>query len=703
MLNKDLLFVNHKKHDQSDYKQIRWAKHHNRIHLVIPEVASKVGNTISLLKRENPYRAPEIVKKITPATFPILAMGKKDASYVIDVTDLFLNPPNALPGSGAVIFNDLASIQKVLAFDTTIEVKTHKTIVSEHGPLTEDADFSVFLLPEPMMPRLFDPRMGFQSDMYATGRSEESSKMAIVRWRLEKKYKNQVLSEPISPITLYFDPATPNKWKPYIKAGVEQWLPAFEAAGFKNAIVVKDPPIHDKNFSETSIRYSFIRWRDETNYRGRGSSYGTAYHIIDERTGEILQGNALIGGGYTSFADRYFIRCGPLDPRAHQYPFPDDLIGEFYQTLTAHEVGHVFGLIDGSYGEYMYPFENMRDKKWLEEMGHTPSVMNYARANFIPQPEDHIPPALLHRKVGPTDIYSMRWGYTPFKDAHTPDAELPYLETIVREQDSIPWYIFTKVGGPLQNTNDVVESNNPVKATALGVKNLQRVIQLISPATRNEISDKKKKVLYEKTLDLWSRQMKSVVNLLGGYTVQKKSGNQEGSIYTYVPAYRQKEAVDFLIKEAFHAPLWMAPQSLLSKFEPSGTEALPNDFTIISEKQKEIFGFLFQPVRLQNLEIINQTDKNGYSTIEFLEDIQEGLWSELYTRAIKINPYRRAIQIAHISRLKTIIEKKTLTNYTSFNSALKTLKKAIEGALKNTNDIDTKDHLELCLLEIGEF
>ena len=259
MLNKDMLFV---KHDsRSEHKQIKWTKSNDKIHLIIPEIKSEAGNIIPVVKGG-------AIKKITPATFPILAMGPNHSSYVIDVTALFLSPPKELPGSGTAIFDGLASINKVVAVDNTLEVKTTKTITSNAGPVTVDADFSLLLLPEPMMPRLYDPRMGFFIETTPVPGSKPI-RASIRRWRLEKKHKDQALSDPITPITLYFDPATPDKFKPYIKAGVEEWLPAFEAAGFKNAIQVKEPPTDDPDWSLTSMRYSYIHWTDKTNYRGK--------------------------------------------------------------------------------------------------------------------------------------------------------------------------------------------------------------------------------------------------------------------------------------------------------------------------------------------------------------------------------------------------------------------------------------------------
>ena len=705
-----MLFVAHRR----GYKQIKWIKRDHKIHLIIPEIESKAGNTIPL----HGDHVSISKKKIIPVTFPIAALGQKDSSYVIEVTALFLKTPKELPGGGKTLVDDLTSINKVLAFGRTIEVKTTQTNTSKDGPLTKDVDFSLFLLPEPMKPRLFDHRMGFgKEEDYLNTDIERAS---ITRWRLEKKDKNKALSAPITPITFYFDPATPDKWKPYIKAGVEAWLPAFEAAGFKNAIQVKDAPIHDKNWSRNSMRYSQIVWHNNSKYRGHeGEGAGTVHTIIDQRTGEILKGDIRIGN-INGITDMYFTRCSPLDKRAQQLPFPDDLMGELIQYLTAHETGHVFGLKDGHYGEYTYPFEKMRDKKWLQTMGHTPSAMNYARHNSIVQPEDNIPPSLLIRKVGPTDLYSIRWGYTPFKEANTPDEEIPYLEKIVREQDTIPWYRFNATvdnGAGPGSTNEVVESDNPVKATPLVIKNLKRVIALIPLATRNERGSEIKRHLHQETMDLWVAQMTAVVALVGGYTVQYKSGSQEGVVHTPVPANRQREAVAFLNKQAFHPPLWMVPPNLIRSYSTGTNVTINSRLDIVSKRQLKVFNLLCN--NLTKLEATSLTTKNAYTMEAFFQDMNAGLWSELESKGIKINPYRQQLQIAYIQKLKGIIagENRRGSNkmytadrkYYSSNykrslalHALKTLKDKIKKSIQNTNDIVTKGHLELCVLEINK-
>lgn len=729
LLGKDLLFVNHSIQSSNDYRQIQLNKRGNTVELILPEIESKVGNTIPSIEGTFKFNI-----RITPITFPILAITDDQLRYVIDVTSLFLATPKVLtsdeipmltgrgdPGSGLVV-NDLAFINKVKAFDTTVEVETTKTFTSKNGPQTLDVNFSVFLLPEPMMPRLFDHRTGFFPD---TGKFWDLPvRGAIMKWRLKKKHEDRALSEPIKPITLYFDEATPDKWKPYIKAGIEQWLPAFEAAGFKNALEIKDTPMDDINWSMSSMRYALIQWVNRGKYRGHeGDGSAGADWIVDKRTGEILKGDLRMGLMDIP-ALRYFVRCSPLDPRAQKYPFPDDLMGELVESLAAHEMGHVLGLIDANYGEFAYPFEKMRDKQWLRTMGHTPSIMTYDRENYVAQPEDSIPPELLQQKVGPMDLYSIRWGYTPIPEAKTPDEELSHLEKIIREQDSIPWYRFTPWAGWMAEgpgeTNEVVTSDDPIKATLLGVENLKRVIKLIPHATKNERTNANKSRLYYEALRLWVNQMKSVVSLVGGYTIYNKSAGQQGQVYTPIPPNRQKEAVAFLNTNAFKPPLWLSSPDIT---ERAGINLRPPDYRLlmnttlknISQRQLTVLRYLLDSKRLRNLEKMGF--ESGYTLIEFFQDLQNGIWDELDTKNIKIDPYRQEIHIGYITEFKYAIEKEgrafrsqgfpsqnkyEYSNYMrgAMFSELQRLKSKIEKSLKSVKDPATRGHLELCLLEI---
>ena len=262
----------------------------------------------------------------------------------------------------------------------------------------------------------------------------------IARWRLEKKDPNAAVSEPVKPIVYYIDAATPVKWVPWLMKGVEDWNVAFEAAGFKNAIIAKKAPTpqEDPDWSPEDVRNSVIRWLPSTVENASGP------HISDPRTGEILNADIQFYHNVMNLArDWYFVQVGPLDPRAQKLPLPDDLMGRLLEYVVAHEVGHTLGFQHNMKASSMYPADKVRDKNFVQTMGHTPSIMDYSRFNYVAQPEDGIDPADLIPRIGPYDIWATHWGYAPIPDAKKSDDEKATLDKWAREQDDKPWLRFS--------------------------------------------------------------------------------------------------------------------------------------------------------------------------------------------------------------------------------------------------------------------
>src|ERR1700722_16704576 len=338
---------------------------------------------------------------------------------------------------------------------------------------------SMVRLPEkPMMPRLFDERVGYfttaQMD-YSADEYRARTVRYIARWRLEKKDPTAAVSEPVKPIVYYIDAATPKKWVPWLKKGIEDWNEAFLAAGFKNAIVAKPAPTpeQDPNFSPEDVRYSVIRWLPSTIENAVGP------HISDPRTGEILNADIQFYHNVMNLQrDWYFLQVGPLDPRAQKLPLPHDLLGRLIEFVCAHEVGHTLGFGHKIKSSSLYPQEKIRDPQWLKTMGHTPSIMDYSRFNYVAQPEDKIPVDDLVPRIGPYDIWATKWGYTPIPGAKSADNEKPTLDQWAREQDKTPWYRFSTSGSAGSDPGELTEAvgdADALKSTALGIKNLQRV------------------------------------------------------------------------------------------------------------------------------------------------------------------------------------------------------------------------------------
>tara|TARA_R110000796_G_scaffold80122_2_gene177407 strand:- start:38 stop:2218 length:2181 start_codon:yes stop_codon:yes gene_type:complete len=705
LLGKDLLFARHGK----GYTHVVWTKYLDQILLEIPRVESLSGIII-------PIKDNLTIDKKIVGRFPIIKEKSDDNTFGIDITDLFKKNKIAwYSGFSETPFSDLAIIKEVVNLENEIVIKTEQVILENNSEFTTLADFSFFLLPAPMRPRLFDHRIGYfiEDELSAINHFPKHAKASISRWRLEKKYKNKQISEPITAITFFLAPNIPQKWRPYIEAGVLEWLPAFEAAGFKNAIQVKTLQVWNKNHQINSVNTSVIRWLNKDGIRGQNISGGSNIsRVVDLRTGEILKSDINIGSSLEDLSDSYFIRCAPLDKRAQQYPFPDDLMGELIQSVVAHEAGHAFGIKDANYGEYTYPFDKMRDRTWIEEMGHTPSIMTYARHNYLVQPEDHISPGLLIQKVGPTDVYNIIWGYKPFPNINEPYEEWPYLEDKIRQQDSIPWYRYNIANyektGP-DCSNNVADNDNPIKSAELGLRNMKRVVELLPDVTANEKDNDLLERLYGKTQEFWFKQMQHVMSLIGGYTTYYKSGTQKSAVYAQIPFEIQIKAMEFLDLKAFNAPDWLAHPDFKLKIQYSINQDK------ISGYQIRLLSEALSPLRIKRLENMELSSNDDVSIKSLQSKLRIGLWRELSQETINIKYYRQEIQCAYISILaEAIIEPKKYANtnpsdgyylfseYSKsiFLSELLSLKEDIIKNKSKVSNSATRAHLEICLLTI---
>ena len=678
-------------------------------------------------------------------SFPVAAWGPNGDTAVVDVGRLFTTDIyefSARQRLNATSMDTSRSfIDRVSPYPENIEAEVTQTYTRNPTPAgaggqqrpggaaqqqgmpagsaTVVLHHSMVKLPEnPMMPRLFDERVGyFSTSQLDYGRDEQkvATRTFITRWRLEKKDPSAELSEPVKPIVYYIDSATPVKWRSYLKAGVEKWQKAFEAAGFKNAIIAKMAPTpkEDPDFSPEDARYSVIRWLPSTIENAVGP------HIHDPRTGEILDSDIQFYHNVMNLAKSwYFLQVSPLDKRAQKFPLPDDLMGQLLEYVVCHEVGHTLGFQHNMKASSLYPQDKIRDAAWVHKMGHTPTLMDYSRFNYVAQPEDNIAVEDLIPSVGPYDSWATMWGYKPIPEAKTSDQERSYLDSWARQQDETPWFRFSTDGSagsdPGEETEAVGDAD-AITSTALGIKNLQRVSKFLVPATTGERGSNYDDLseIYGRMLGQWATELNHVANIVGGFDSQEKHVGQIGPRFTPVPAARQREAVRFLNANAFATPTWAIDKDIVRRIEPIGT------LNRIRNAQDRVLNSLLSSARFARIAEQNAIDGNtSYPAGEFLADVRKGIWGEVDAPKVSIDAYRRNLQRAYLeianNKLNASVQAapqgvpRGFANLfvTSgdergyYRAELRTIQSQVSRAIARASDRDTRVHLEAVRDEI---
>ncbi|MEL6133495.1 MAG: zinc-dependent metalloprotease, partial [Bacteroidota bacterium] len=553
---------------------IRWQRMGNRILL-----RSVSHNNVASL--EQPIYKSVRNNNFEPviATYDIKAYNKDTTGVLIQVNDLF---EKDVPMIGGLrdgerkrfkvkgLDSKRSMITRMKAFPQNVEVRHILTYKADELPSGSPADVlslemnqSMIVLPEkPMMPRMFDNRVGYFSiDQYDYGvdAQKAAERTYITRWRLEPKdvaaFNRGELVEPVKPIEYYIDPATPQKWRPFLKKGIEDWQVAFEAAGFKNAIVAKDAPTpeEDPDWSPEDVRYSVIRYITTPIQNAQGP------HVHDPRTGEILESDILWYHNVMNLLRNwFFIQTAAINPDARKVKFDDDLMGELIRFVAAHEVGHTLGLPHNMGSSSAYPVDSLRSAHFTQKFNVAPSIMDYARFNYVAQPGDE--GVSLMPGVGIYDKWSIEWGYKPILSAATPEEERATLNSWVRShEDDIKYRFGRQRSNPLDpsaQTEDL--GDNSVKASEYGIKNLQRILPNLLEWTSEETEAYDNlQELYGQVLGQYNRYMGHVRSNIGGVYEFYKTSDQDGVVYTHVPEVRQREAVMFLNRELFDTPEWL--------------------------------------------------------------------------------------------------------------------------------------------------
>ena len=692
---------------------VRWTKRKGNIDV-------KVISFENMSDEESPIYKSVQANNYFPILFSseIETYNADSTSVVIEVSDLFENEVQAINGLSSSLRKrykvkkldqSRSYIESASSYPKNVEVKHVMTYEAEEPPTRDQAgtismmmNQSMILLPDDkMQPRIADHRVGwFTIDKYDYNSEELKADdyELIRRWELVPKdieaYKRGELVEPEEPIVYYLDPATPEKWRPYFKQGIEDWNVAFEEAGFKNAIIAKDPPTkeEDPEFSPEDVRYSVVRYVASTTRNAVGPS------VTDPRTGEIIESDIIWYHNHLrSYRNRYMIEAGAQTEDARTLNTPETEIGEMMRMVIAHEVGHALGLPHNMKASSAYPTDSLRSAEFTQKYGLTPSIMDYARVNYVAQPEDE--GVRYIRMMGPYDLYAINWGYRYLPEAESAEAEKEKLDEWILEKAGNPWYEFGNgYGGVDPQSQRESLGDDQVKASEYGLANLKRVVpNLIEWTSKDGYGYDDLEEVYRELTYMWRGYVSHVVANVGGVYETRKTSNQDGVVYENVPKKKQEEAVKFLVEEAFTTPDWLLNQEILNRIEASGA------IERVQNLQTRALSSLLDEDRLNRMIANEEVNGNeAYTAVDLMQDLRKGIFSELYNRN-KVDAYRRNLQRSYVDIASEYLKKLNAEDNEALlksdilplmRGEMKTLKREINRRKSGVNHSLTQYHWE---------
>ncbi|SMO94947.1 zinc-dependent metalloprotease [Gracilimonas mengyeensis] len=609
------------------------------------------------------------------ASFEVEALNEDSTGSLIEVTSLFTDD---IPSLGLEsdqrkeyqvrrLDGSRTFIEHINSYPQNIEARNVLTYDagnppsnSSTGTISLEVNHSMIVLPaEEMRARSYDQRVGFFSvEKTKYGEAQKAEDIQhITRWKLVPKDKeayeawldgeSDELVEPENPIIYYVDPATPEKWREYLIQGVNDWQVAFEAAGFKNAIIGKEAPTkeEDPEFSPEDVRYSVIRYFASPIQ----NAYGP--HVHDPRSGQILESDI---GWYHNVMNLlrnwFFIQTAAANPDARGVEFDDEIMGELIRFVSAHEVGHTLGFPHNWGSSYAYTVDQLRDPEFTSNNGTAPSIMDYARFNYVAQPGDGV--TNFYPAVGPYDKWVTKWGYTWFPEDMSDEEIEAKLNEWTLERAGDPLYFYGRQTGskidPRSQNEDL--TSDAMDASELGLANLQVITDnLIEWTERDGANYDELEELYNNVIGQWRRYMGHVLSNIGGVYENYKTYEQEGAVYSPVEEAKQKRAMDFLQKHAFSTPSWAFKAEILDRI---------NQATAIESFRSAQAGVLNQvadPQRIARLiEFERRAEGDVYTAFEMMDDLRNGIFSEV--RASEdIGVHRRNLQRAYVEQMESLM------------------------------------------------
>ncbi len=705
---------------------IKWEKFENNILLRVASYSKFANDTLPINEAVSNSNFEPII-----SSFKIEAKNKEKSSFLIDVTTLFKSDIKAFgfPQSRRKSYkissldSKLSFIETIKSFPLNIEVrhiKTYKSSETRNGQISMLLNNSIILLPKnPMKRRYFDQRVGWITSRqidYGLDNQEAETVKYLRRWRLEvkekdiEKFKRGELVEPKNPIVFYVDPGTPIKWRKYIKQGIEDWQAAFEEAGFKNAIIAKDPPTKDEDpdWSPEDIRFSVFRYLASTTINANGGQ------VADPRSGEILQFDVnWYHNVLKLLRDWWIVQTGAVNPDARSIELKNEVMGEGVRFVAAHEVGHAIGLPHNMGSSSAYPVDSLRSKTFTKKFGTAPSIMDYARWNYVAQPGDEgvalMPSYWDTPNIGLYDKYSIMWGYKPILGVSA-EEEKKILQSWILEKQNDLTYRYGDPGiDPSSQTEDL--GDNAVKASEYGIANLKRIVpELINWSTVDGEDFNDLKEMYNTVLSQFRRYMGHVTNNVGGVYQFYKTSDQDGAVYSHVDKNHQKLCINFLHTHLFDTPNWIIEKNILDKIEFAG---ITNRIRSIQSSYLNSLLDFGRMARMIENEALNGI--NAYTLSQMMNDLKKGLWKELYKKE-KIDIYRRNLQRSYINRLGYLMknqqEIRSGSYWSSYTTPIKVdvsdirsitmsilidLKKDLLKYHKKYSDKNLKAHLNYCI------